>query len=83
MFFDRFARVPRETLLSNVHFLAHASRTAFAFETAIGQLENPVELHRILEQLGEKHRTFCLTTDHFQVNMHRNFNFYFRFCHSQ
>lgn len=71
LYFDHFARVSHEALLSNIHFLAHSSRTAFAFETAVGLLEKPVELHHILEHLGEKHRKFHLTADHFQVHKHR------------
>ncbi|KAL4097044.1 hypothetical protein QTP88_021882 [Uroleucon formosanum] len=65
--FDRFAHVPFEELESNVHFLAHSFRTGFAFNTAIELLETPDELHKILVDLGEKHRKFRLTANHFEV----------------
>ncbi|XP_025194631.1 neuroglobin-like [Melanaphis sacchari] len=65
--FDRFANVPFEELESNVHFLAHSFRTGFAFNTAIEHLEKPDELHRILMDLGEKHRKFRLTAEHFEA----------------
>lgn len=68
MHFDRFAQVPFEELRSNVHFLAHASRTGFAFNAAIELLESPDEFHKILEDLGEKHRKFRLSREHFEVN---------------
>lgn len=67
-YFKRFADVPYEHLRSNVHFTAHTSRTGFAFNAAIGLLENPEELQRILEDLGEKHCKFRLTAEHFRVN---------------
>jgi hypothetical protein len=66
--FDRFAHVPLEELESNVHFLAHSFRTGFAFNTAIEHLKTPEELHKILADLGEKHRKFHLTAEHFEVN---------------
>ncbi|XP_025412378.1 uncharacterized protein LOC112684877 [Sipha flava] len=67
LFFNRFARVPREELQFNVHFLAHASRTGFAFNAAIDLLGNSLEFRRILEDLGAKHRQFHLTAEHFQI----------------
>jgi len=69
--FDRFAHVPSEELESNVHFLAHSFRTGFAFNTAIEFLEIPDELHKILVDLGEKHRKFRLTVEHFEVNSNK------------
>ncbi|XP_060853982.1 uncharacterized protein LOC132931915 [Rhopalosiphum padi] len=65
--FDRFAHVPFEELESNVHFLAHSFRTGFAFNTAIEHLKTPEELHKILVDLGEKHRKFHLTAEHFEI----------------
>eukprot|EP00102_Acyrthosiphon_pisum_P015121 XP_008185533.2 PREDICTED: non-symbiotic hemoglobin 1-like [Acyrthosiphon pisum] len=65
--FDRFAHVPFEELESNVHFLAHSVRTGFVFNTAIELLETPDELHKILVDLGAKHRKFRLTAEHFEV----------------
>jgi len=49
--------------------VAHTSRTGFTFKMAIELLESPKELQQILESLGEKHRKFCLTTEHFEVNI--------------
>jgi len=69
--FDRFAHVPFEELESNVHFLAHSVRTGFAFNAAIELLETPDELHKILVDLGEKHRKFRLTAEHFEVNINQ------------
>ncbi|KAL5242160.1 hypothetical protein ACI65C_009570 [Semiaphis heraclei] len=65
--FDRFAHVPFEELGSNVHFMAHSYRTGFAFNTAIELLETPDELNKVLVDLGEKHRKFRLTAEHFKV----------------
>eukprot|EP00102_Acyrthosiphon_pisum_P024727 XP_016661937.1 PREDICTED: uncharacterized protein LOC107884429 [Acyrthosiphon pisum] len=70
--FDRFAHVPFEELESNVHFLAHSVRTGFAFNTAIELLETPDELHKILVDLGAKHRKFRLTAEHFEVQFSEN-----------
>lgn len=72
--FDRFAHVPSKELESNVHFLAHSFRTGFAFNTAIEFLEIPDELHKILVDLGEKHRKFRLTVEHFEVNRNQKKN---------
>ncbi|VVC41605.1 Globin,Globin-like [Cinara cedri] len=65
--FDRFAHVPLETLRSNVHFLAHSTRTGHVFAAAIGLLESPKELHEILKVLGKKHRHINLSAEHFEV----------------
>jgi len=48
--------------------MAHSFRTGFAFKTAIELLETPDELNKVLVDLGEKHRKFHLTTEHFEVN---------------
>lgn len=69
LYFDRFANVPIEALQSNVHFKAHTARTAFAFNSAVELLEAPEELRQSLKDLGEKHRKYDLTVEHFEVKI--------------
>ncbi|XP_050429293.1 uncharacterized protein LOC126838699 [Adelges cooleyi] len=65
--FDRFARVPVNELISNGHFLAHATRTGKVFDTTIGLLGDFKVSQKALEDLGEKHKKFRLTTGHFEA----------------
>lgn len=48
--------------------MAHTSRTASVFNTAIELLDSPNELHQMLKILGKKHQKYGLKAEHFEVN---------------